>query len=235
MSKKRQRKTQYSENEYDVIPKSLKVIRNSSQKKRLIIILENAQLETVKVGNNYELLNSDRHSDILRKNNRDPANSRPDIAHQCLLMLQDSPLNKSGYLQIYVHTENNVLFEVNRLTRIPTNFDEFAELMVCLLHKHKVRAENNKSILLKIIKNPITDWLPAGCKKILMSFSADKIKDPEELVPDDEPIVFIIGAMAHGQVKIDYAEETFSICSLPLSGALTCIELCLAFEKKWTR
>ncbi|CAD6219232.1 GSCOCG00004870001-RA-CDS [Cotesia congregata] len=120
--------------------------------------------------------------------------------HHCLLMLQQSPLNQSGYLQVYVHTKNNVLFEVDRFIEVPTYFDEFAELMVCLLHKHKIRAVINESILLKVIKNPITDWLPAGCKKILMSFSADKIKDPKELVPDDEPIVFIIGAMAHGQV-----------------------------------
>ncbi|CAG5102046.1 Similar to Emg1: Ribosomal RNA small subunit methyltransferase NEP1 (Mus musculus) [Cotesia congregata] len=147
MSKKRQRKTQYNENEYDVIPKSLKVMRNSSQKKRLIVILENAQLETVKV---------------------------------------------------YVHTKNNVLFEVDRFIEVPTYFDEFAELMVCLLHKHKIRAVINESILLKVIKNPITDWLPAGCKKILMSFSADKIKDPKELVPDDEPISHLNLTLVHG-------------------------------------
>ncbi|XP_057330583.1 ribosomal RNA small subunit methyltransferase NEP1-like [Microplitis mediator] len=235
MGKKREHKSEYDENEYDIAPKSFKEIRATSTKKRLIIILENAQLETVKVGNKYELLSNDRHSEILKKNNRDPGSSRPDITHQCLLMLQDSPLNKNGYLQIYVHTEKNVLMEIHRQTKIPTDFDEFAELMVYLLHKNKVRASKNASTLLKVIKNPVTNYLPAGCQKILMSFSADGIKDPEELVPDNEPIAFVIGAMAHGQVKADYTEETVSINSLPLSGALTCTELCLAFEKKWTR
>lgn len=29
-----------------------------------------------------------------------------------LLTLLDSPLNKSGKLQVYIHTENNILIEV---------------------------------------------------------------------------------------------------------------------------
>lgn len=78
-------------------------------------------------------MSNDRHSELLKKNNRDPGSSRPDITHQCLLMLQDSPLNKSGYLQIYVHTEKNVLIEIHRQTKIPTDFDEFADLMGLIL------------------------------------------------------------------------------------------------------
>lgn len=53
---------------------------------------------------------------------------------------------------------------------------------------------------MKVIKNPITDHLPAGCRKISTSFSAGKPIKPSELVTQDAPIAFIIGAMAHGQV-----------------------------------
>lgn len=49
MGKKREHKSEYDENEYDIAPKSFKEIRATSTKKRLIIILENSQLETVKV------------------------------------------------------------------------------------------------------------------------------------------------------------------------------------------
>ena len=48
---------------------------------------------------------------------------------QCLLMLMDSPLNKAGLLQVYVHTEKNVLIEINPHTRIPRTFDRFCGLM----------------------------------------------------------------------------------------------------------
>lgn len=54
--------------------------------------------------------------------------------------------------------------------------------------------------LLKVIKNPITDHLPVGCRKIAMSFNANKIQNSRELVPLDEPIAIVVGAMAHGQV-----------------------------------
>lgn len=44
-------------------------------------------------------------------------------------MLLDSPLNRAGLLQVYIHTERNVLIEVNPSTRIPRTFDRFCGLM----------------------------------------------------------------------------------------------------------
>ena len=49
---------------------------------RLIVVLEGAALETVKVGKGYELLNCDDHAHILKKHKREPAECRPDISHQ---------------------------------------------------------------------------------------------------------------------------------------------------------
>lgn len=84
---------------------------------------------TLQVGKSFELLNPDEHAHILRKNGREIGNCRPDISHQCLLMLFDSPLNRAGLLQVYIHTENNVLIEINPQTRIPRTFKRFAGLM----------------------------------------------------------------------------------------------------------
>ncbi|KAL6264582.1 hypothetical protein P5V15_004684 [Pogonomyrmex californicus] len=187
----------------------------------------------LQVGNSFELLNCDDHVSILKKYNRDPGTSRPDIAHQCLLMLMDSPLNRAGLLQVYIHTEKNVLIEINPQTRIPRTFKRFAGLMVQLLHKYSVRASDGPMKLLKVIKNPVTNHLPVGCRKILMSFSSNKVLNPRELVPTEDPIAIVVGAMAHGQVKTDYIEETFAISNYPLSGALTCSKLCTAFEEVW--
>jgi rRNA small subunit pseudouridine methyltransferase Nep1 len=44
-------------------------------------------------------------------------------------MLMDSPLNRAGLLQVYIHTEKNVLIEINPQTRIPRTFDRFCGLM----------------------------------------------------------------------------------------------------------
>ncbi|XP_013412564.1 ribosomal RNA small subunit methyltransferase NEP1 [Lingula anatina] len=214
-------------------PKHKLTLHERDQERRLIVILENASLETAKVGKQYELLNCDKHRSIMKRFKKDPSTCRPDITHQCLLMLMDSPLNRAGLLQVYIRTEKHVLIEVNPQTRIPRTFDRFCGLMVQLLHKLSIHASDGPQKLLKVIKNPVIDHLPTGCEKIKMSFNADKIVDAEDLVPDNKPVVFVIGAMAHGSVNVDYTEKEFSICSYPLSAALTCAKVCTAFEKKW--
>ena len=72
----------------------------AAREKRAIVVLESANLETVKSGKGFGLLNVDEHVGILRKLNKDFSQARPDITHQCLLMLLDSPLNRAGKLQV---------------------------------------------------------------------------------------------------------------------------------------
>jgi len=203
--------------------------------KRLIVILEDANLETCKAGKEFSLLNIDDHKGLLSRTGRDFSTARPDITHQCLLMLFDSPLNRAGLLQVFIRTNNNVLIQINPATRIPRTFKRFAGLMVQLLHKYSITAAESSTKLLKVIKNPVTDHLPPGCRKILMSYSAgEKPVAASTLVPQgDDPVVFVIGAIAKGAIKTDYTEETYSISNYPLSAALTCTKLCEAFEQAW--
>ncbi|KAI3647916.1 hypothetical protein MP228_008137 [Amoeboaphelidium protococcarum] len=161
-----------------------------SQRKRLIVVLDNAPLEIVKVsqkssrGNrsadtsSYHLLNCDDHASLLKKHSRQVAEMRPDITHQCLLTLMDSPLNKAGMLQVFIKTQKNVLIEINPQTRIPRTYKRFAGLMVQLLHKLSIRSAegNGGEKLLKVIKNPVTDHLPVGCKKIVLSGDAPTVR-----------------------------------------------------------
>lgn len=187
----------------------------------------------LQVGKTYELLNCDRHKSMLLKNGRDPGEVRPDITHQSLLMLMDSPLNRAGLLQVYIHTQKNVLIEVNPQTRIPRTFDRFCGLMVQLLHKLSVRAADGPQKLLKVIKNPVSDHFPVGCMKIGTSFSVEDISDIRELVPSSDPVVFVVGAFAHGKVSVEYTEKMVSISNYPLSAALTCAKVTTAFEEVW--
>ncbi|XP_048880872.1 ribosomal RNA small subunit methyltransferase NEP1 [Brienomyrus brachyistius] len=218
-------------------PKPAKQMRNLHEKmseKRLVVVLEGATLETVKVGKSFELLNCDQHKSMIIKNGRDPGTVRPDITHQCLLMLMDSPLNRAGLLQVYVHTEKNSLIEINPQTRIPRTFTRFCGLMVQLLHKLKVRAADGPQRLLRLIRNPVSDHLPPGCPRIAMSFSATSgAVCPRTLVPSEGPATVVIGAFAHGSVNVDYTEKTVSISNYPLSAALTCAKVCSAYEEVW--
>ena len=206
--------------EVDAEPKKEVIKHIQKQEKRLIVILESANLETVKAGKGYGLLNVDEHTGILRKLNRDFSTARPDITHQSLLMLMDSPLNRAGLLQVFIHTANNVLIEVNPQIRIPRTFNRFAGLIVQLLHKFSIKASDSSLKLLKVIKNPITDHLPVGCKKICLSYSAEGAAKASDLVPaSEEPICLVIGAIAKGKM-IFFTHRNFFDIYAPYSTSI---------------
>eukprot|EP01133_Synstelium_polycarpum_P020395 gene20395-24477_t len=183
--------------------------------KKLIVILEHATLEAVKVRDAYQLLNCDDHADFLKKYKREASEARPDILHQCLLALFDSPLNKAGMLQVYIRTTKNILIEVHPQTRIPRTFHRFAGLMVQLLNKLSIRATNGPDKLFKVIKNPVTDFLPPGCKIYLASFSAGKCVDLFDWIPqlfgyDPLPVVPVSVAEPTGEsMEVRSAGESY--------------------------
>lgn len=197
------------------------------------MVLEKACLETGKVGKEHVLLNCDDHANFLRKHKRDPAESRPDILHQCMLILLDSPLNKAGQLKLFVRTERGVLFEVSPQIRIPRTFRRFCGLMAQLLHKLSIRASNGPHKLLNVIKNPVTDHLPPDCRIVLLSVTGrlTSMADLIKTLPDDRPIVFVAGAMAHGKVEPEYAvDDCVAISEYPLSGAAALGRMCAGWE-----
>lgn len=93
------------------------------------------------------------------------------------MMLLDSPLNRAGMLQVYIHTEKNVLIEINPHVRIPRTFKRFCGLIgrtidafrVCqkyavvqyavfvfsiavqLLHKLSIHADDGPMKLMKVL------------------------------------------------------------------------------------
>ncbi|CAL4962627.1 unnamed protein product [Urochloa decumbens] len=131
-----------------------------------IFVLERACLEVGKVGKAMQILNSDDHANYLRKQNRNPADYRPDIIHQALLAIFDSPLTKAGRLQaVYVRTEKGVLFEIKPYVRMPRTFKRFCGLMSQLLQKLSITAVGKRDKLLNVVKNPVTRYLPVGARK----------------------------------------------------------------------
>ncbi|EMD31792.1 hypothetical protein CERSUDRAFT_59625 [Gelatoporia subvermispora B] len=220
---------------------------NATQR-RLYVILEQACLEAYRVTSGgrkggregdvkYALLNCDDHQGILAKTGRDIADARPDITHQCLLTLLDSPLNKAGLLQVYIHTAKGVLIEVNPHVRIPRTFKRFSGLMVQLLHKLSIRGVNGPEKLLKVIKNPVTDHLPPNTIKLTLSGDAPTMRLSKYLptLPETHNIAVFVGAMARG--RDDFADsvvdEKISISDFPLSASVACGKFCCALEELW--
>eukprot|EP00850_Spirogloea_muscicola_P019910 SM000202S05881 [mRNA] locus=s202:113399:115418:+ [translate_table: standard] len=184
----------------------------------------------------YQLLNCDDHANFLRKHKRDPALYRPDIVHQTLLSILDSPLNKAGYLKgLYVLTDRNVLIQVNPHIRIPRTFKRFCGLMVQLLQKLSIRATNGPDKLLRVVKQPVTKYLPVGCRRIGLSVSAPKVVTLRDYVAicGNAPLVFVVGAMAHGKIEADYTDDFVAVSEYPLSAACCVGRICNALELKY--
>jgi len=222
------------------------IVSTDKTSKRLIVVLSNATLETLKspyggrgskMEDRYTLLNSDEHIGLMRKMNRDIGDARPDITHQCLLTLLDSPINKAGRLQIFISTASGVLIEVSPTVRIPRTFKRFAGLMVQLLHRLSIRSTGSPEKLLKVIKNPITDHLPTNCRKVTLSFDAPLVRVREYVgtLEEDESICVFVGAMARG--NDDFADaikdESISISNFSLSASVACSKFCHAAEDVW--
>lgn len=220
---------------------------NKSSQQPIIVLLDQATMETVKNKRGvYELLNCDDHRELCkRKLRKDPNEYRPDILHQELLALLDSPLNKAGKLKVYIQTKKNVLIDVHPSIRIPRTYKRFAGLMVQLLHKMKIKAGTESTTLLKVIKNPFSQYLPAGTRCYGMSCKGtlySPVSLARTLVPslnDDEekpPVCFIVGAMSTGHILLEdhpYMEQMFSISEYPLSGASALSRITSGIEHHW--
>lgn len=212
--------------------------------RKLIIILERANLDVVKVdgvygkSSSYQLINCDEHINLIRKLKKDPAFCRPDIIYQCLQILSQCPLNRANRLRVFVRTQNNELFRVDPQLLVPSKFTDFTDMMIQLLHNLRpVRAKKCSKQLLKLIKNPVTMHLPIGTHIYGTSSKAKRIVRPSELVPTNDTkcndIAIVIGAMAHESCEPDYIHETVSISRFPLSAALVCAKVTSAFEQAW--
>lgn len=229
-------------------------------KQQIIVLLDQAKLETVKTRRGtFELLNCDDHRDLCKKWKKNPSEYRPDICHQELLALIDSPLNKAGHLKVYIKTVKNVLIDIHPSIRIPRTYKRFAGLIVQLLHKMKIKAGNNGSTtLMKVIKNPFSQYLPPGTRVFGMTCEGT-LYSPQALatalVPEDPnvgpasssklssdkdayrpPVCFVVGAMATGHVTLEdhpYIEKMISVSSYPLSGAAALSRILMGIEQHW--
>ena len=201
---------------------------------KLYLILEHANLELTKDKKNPEIINSDDHRNLIKKMNKSLEDYRPDVLHQCLLNLFESPLNKAGMLQVYIRTKENVLIEISPKTKIPRTIKRFCGLMGQLLQKYRIRAMNSSEVLLKVIKNPITQYIPFGCP-IISTNEKSKLIKLEDYIDNlkSNNVAFVVGAISKWDVNIDYMTDTISISSFPLTAGIVCSKICTAFEKCW--
>lgn len=79
----------------------------------------------------------------------------------------------------------------------------------------------------------MTAHLPVGARRIGLSHSAPAVHRLSAFVPalpTTVPVVFVVGAMAHGRVEVTYTDEFISISEYPLSAACCLGRICNALE-----
>lgn len=120
--------------------------------------------------------------------------------------------------------------------RLPRTFRRFCGLMVQLLQKLSIRATNGPDKLLKVVKGPVTRLFPPDAERVGFSHSAPNLEPMQEYVkqlPDDRPVVFVVGAFAHGKIDNSYCDTFISISQFPLSAAYALSRITNALENKW--
>ncbi|XP_026189943.1 ribosomal RNA small subunit methyltransferase NEP1 [Cyclospora cayetanensis] len=209
------------------------------QGQKVVVVLEDAVLELAKGREgSLQLLEGLQHRRLLQHEERDTTDVRPDIAHQCLMALQESPLNRAGRLCVFVRTRDRQLIEVHPQLRVPPTYEEFRKLMVNLLHTRRIRAVEKNVTLLQIIKNDPNLFLPVSCRKIAFSAKGHPV-DLEAFVQQfketKHPVVFLVGAVAHTNptANSELAEECVSIAPCGLSAGVCCSSICAEFENLW--
>ncbi len=183
----------------------------------LILILAEAALETVpqslwdhptvrrhakKRGKSARLILLDRsyHHGAMKKLDGALKRGRPDIVHFTLLEALGSPLNKTGGLQVYVHTVNDQVITVNSKARLPKNYNRFLGLMEQLFELGKVPPSGNS--LLQFEHKTLSQLFHETNPTHVMAFSRTGIPSVLEeavsrLSKSDRPAV-IIGGFPQG-------------------------------------
>ncbi len=168
-----------------------------------------------------------------------PAHATPSHTPQALLAILDSPLNKAGRVAaVYVHTTKNALISVNPGVRLPRTFRRFCGLMAQLLQKLSIRATNGPDKLLKVVKGPVTRLLPPDAHRVGFSRGAGAPVSVAALagadvLPEGRPLVFVVGAFAHGAIEDAYVDARIAVSAYPLSAAYALGRITNALEARW--
>ncbi|XP_057737619.1 uncharacterized protein LOC130954854 [Arachis stenosperma] len=198
-------------------------------------VLEKASLVAAYVGKRYQILNPDEHANFLRRKNKNPYDYRPDIVHEALLQIMGSRLCMAGRLRgVFIRTDEGILIRVEPNTQIPKTLGSFCNMMAELLQKFSIKSKGKRGKLLRLIENPVTQHLPVNSRKIGLSVSSPKavqINDYLAAANQDENLVFVVGAMAHGKIDAEYVDDFISVSALPLSAGTCLRRICVALER----
>ncbi|MFX0080508.1 MAG: hypothetical protein ACFE94_02025 [Candidatus Hodarchaeota archaeon] len=162
-----------------------------------------------------QILDNALHHSAIKSLKNSEKRGRPDITHLCLLNALGSTLNKTGNLNLFIHTTNNRIYEFNSEIRIARNYNRFKGLMAKVLIDGNIKVNGKNLIsqyegklpdLIDKFKNPET---------ILLSSRGKLVNNYKDLFPEalSRNIIAIIG----GFQKNTFSEEVLKLTNKLIS------------------
>ena len=182
-----------------------------------------------------KLLDNALHHSVMGKLKDVAKRGRPDIAHLCLLNALGSPLNKSGYFKLYLHTYNDLVYEINPEIKIARNYNRFKGLMAKLLMDDEIRTEG--LLLISRIKKKLYELIKPSIseEKILFSSKGKLVKNNYDLFDKnlDKNYVAIVGCFQKGSFSdqiLDLSNKIVSVSNYSLDAWVALSRIIQYFE-----
>lgn len=186
------------------------------------------------------LLDTNYHYQAMRKLPEGERRGRPDIAHTCLVLAQDSIANLEGQLRVWIHTRNDDLITVAPDTRIMRAQHRFTGLVENLFRDGRAPADPKEKPLLTLEKRvSLADVVKRTGAKVVLGFDekgergsvAKKLEDAKASGADD--VAVVIGAFPHGQfhTKLDFCTAVLRLHDKPLSAWTVATHVIDAYER----
>lgn len=183
------------------------------------------------------LLNISKHYHAMKRLKSIDKRGRPDIVHLSLLTALDSPLNKAGFLRVYVHTINEELIEVDPKVKLPRDYDRFEGLIVQLFKEGHVPKE--RPYLLRVVNRDLKTVLSE--KKIEFIIGLSRVgglvnleKFLRKVFSEKNKIGVFIGGFHKGHFSkeiLSHVNKLVSISKYPLTSHLTVCKVLNEVEK----
>ncbi len=155
---------------------------------------------------------------------------RPDIIYIFLEMAMESILNKNKLLDVYIHTKNNFIININPEVNVPKSYNRFTGLIEDLFRKKII--ENNGKTLLSLHDGELLPFLEKlDGKTIVLSPGGNKSKISEIINADT--INVVIGGFSEGDFITNLYEKynAYSIFNKELTIWSAGMEVIAEYER----
>jgi rRNA small subunit pseudouridine methyltransferase Nep1 len=170
------------------------------------------------------LLYKAKHRFAMDKLRNVDKRGRPDITHRSLLAILDSPLNRMGYLNVFVHTIEDIIISFDPKVRLPRDYYQFEGLMVQVLKKGKVPPIGDP--LIEIVDIDIETFIEKHRLSILLSEDGEKYS--QEIGRDiiNNESIILIGAFPKGKIREDISSKVDLIVRVSDYALMTSTAIC---------